>query len=1049
MHRVDKALFSLLLSFLILLGFSSYSPALTPPVNSYLSLINESLISPLKVAVDHAGNVYVADMTTRMVTVFDSVTGQKKFAIASSDVPRSVAVDYQGRILVGYMNDGQPGYVVMYDSAGQGIRMLGAGHGEFVYPVDIAVSYPSGRVHVLDSMSNMVKVFDSNGDHVLLSDGSPFYFGGYGSNNGNSVLSNPGKFWMPTGIAVDNIRQEVLVSDQNNNRVHIFDMNGTFKTAFGKYAAPNAWMTGTDLRGKFGAIKGLTVDNEGRIYVADAAFGHIQVLDRLGNFIVFIGAPGYGPGQMYVPYDVVIDNLQRLIVIDPYVRRVTLFKIDAGPAMPNVAPAIPVPSAPLMDAILTTPMPILSVENSKDLNNDVLAYRFEIDTSSLFASGSLITLTVPAGPISTSLQLPELPQGTYFWRVRAEEASTPEHLASDWSDVRTFTVYLNKPPSVPQPVSPSAGSILTTPNPTLAANNSTDPNNDTLVYKFQIDTSSSFTSGSLISLIVSAGATSTSVQLPALPQGSYFWRVRAEEASTLDHLTSDWSGVGTFDIYLNKPPTVPTNLTPDMDSRVKKTDSFGWKVSTDPDTGDDISYVLEVADQTSFENVLITQPGLASATFSIDTLVARVELKPDMRYLWRVRAVDNHGASSAWSSTASFIFTQTRLFVNSVPAGASVYLDGNYSYLGTYLGETGSSHPAMVDLRPGRHVVRIEKAGYFGYYKSIVVSDGGSYTLEAILQNDVIGKRTFKGALRDNLGAAIGGEKRGIPAAKPFMVDWNNDGRKDLLLGSGDGRVYLYINVGTDVSPVFRLSPEHQQGVITQVTKRAVPFVVDWDNDGRKDLLVGSGDGMVWMYLNHGSDESPSFAKPAPLTVNNVPIRVRGNAAPFVVDWNGDRKKDLLVGENSGGVRLFINKGFDSSPVLTLAKDVIQGASTQQHKTLEAVPRNAVPFVCDWNMDGRKDLLVGTTKGLQLYLNTSSNIAPVFDAVGTVSLGNGDIAPLALDLENDGYPDMLVGVDNGHIHYYPFRKMTGDPQNAFIKSSGKSVTKGDALYNWW
>jgi hypothetical protein len=38
----------------------------------------------------------------------------------------------------------------------------------------------------------------------------------------------------------------------------------------------------------------------------------------------------------------------------------------------------------------------------------------------------------------------------------------------------------------------------------------------------------------------------------------------------------------------------------------------------------------------------------------------------------------------------------------------------------------------------------------------------------------------------------------------PSVVDWNNDGKKDLLVGQFDqGRVWLYLNRGTDASPVF------------------------------------------------------------------------------------------------------------------------------------------------------------------------------------------------------------------------------------------------------
>jgi hypothetical protein len=40
-----------------------------------------------------------------------------------------------------------------------------------------------------------------------------------------------------------------------------------------------------------------------------------------------------------------------------------------------------------------------------------------------------------------------------------------------------------------------------------------------------------------------------------------------------------------------------------------------------------------------------------------------------------------------------------------------------------------------------------------------------------------------------------------------------------------------------------------------------------------------------------------------------------GYSAPFVVDWNGDGKKDLLVGQKDlGKIRLYVNQGPDAAP---------------------------------------------------------------------------------------------------------------------------------------
>ena len=40
-------------------------------------------------------------------------------------------------------------------------------------------------------------------------------------------------------------------------------------------------------------------------------------------------------------------------------------------------------------------------------------------------------------------------------------------------------------------------------------------------------------------------------------------------------------------------------------------------------------------------------------------------------------------------------------------------------------------------------------------------------------------------------------------ASSVTTVDWNSDGKKDLIVGEGDGYVWFFANTGTDVDPVF------------------------------------------------------------------------------------------------------------------------------------------------------------------------------------------------------------------------------------------------------
>jgi hypothetical protein len=65
-----------------------------------------------------------------------------------------------------------------------------------------------------------------------------------------------------------------------------------------------------------------------------------------------------------------------------------------------------------------------------------------------------------------------------------------------------------------------------------------------------------------------------------------------------------------------------------------------------------------------------------------------------------------------------------------------------------------------------------------------------------------------------------------------------------------------------------------------------------------------------------GDDASPILGKATPIADGKSPIDVTvGHAAPLVVDWDGDGKKDLLVGQfGDGKLRIYLNKGTDAEP---------------------------------------------------------------------------------------------------------------------------------------
>ncbi len=120
-----------------------------------------------------------------------------------------------------------------------------------------------------------------------------------------------------------------------------------------------------------------------------------------------------------------------------------------------------------------------------------------------------------------------------------------------------------------------------------------------------------------------------------------------------------------------------------------------------------------------------------------------------------------------------------------------------------------------------------------------------------------------------------GGDGRG--RTKVQVVDWDGDGRLDLVLGVGPqpgsaflgGYVLLCLNVGSNDRPVFRRPVPllfDGQGAPLDLGGRhtADPAVVDWDGDGRWEMVVGSDQGFLWYFKpeHFGAPATPGAPVP-------------------------------------------------------------------------------------------------------------------------------------------------------------------------------------------
>jgi len=136
---------------------------------------------------------------------------------------------------------------------------------------------------------------------------SATYAGKWGSTG-----TGDGQFDSPLYLALDG-SGNVHVGDYDNERIQVFDSDGTFLRKWGSQGSGN---------GEFEGAFGLDVDGNGDVYVADIRNDRVQVFTSAGAFVRTWGAEGSGDGDLNGPTDVVLDGSGNVYVTDRYNNRI-------------------------------------------------------------------------------------------------------------------------------------------------------------------------------------------------------------------------------------------------------------------------------------------------------------------------------------------------------------------------------------------------------------------------------------------------------------------------------------------------------------------------------------------------------------------------------------------------------------------------------------------------------------------------------------------------------------------------------------------------------
>ena len=310
------------------------------------------LNNPTGVALDAAGNIYIADFYNGRIRKVD--THGIITTVAGDGGPTTeaqfygatrLAVDAAGNIYVAdrYNNrirrvdtsgiittvagNGSPGY------AGDGGPALEA---ELNSPTGVAID-ASGNLYIADSFNYRLRRVDTRGTITTMAGNGTLSYAGDGGPAIGAELNDP------AGMALD-FSGNLYFADSHNYRICRVDTCGTISTVAGNGSRGYAGDGGPATAAELSDPAGIALDADFNLYIADSTNSRIRKVDRDGNITTVagdgtIGNTGDGgpatTARLFWPAGVAVDHAGNFYIADTGNNRIR--KVDTSGIITTVA----------------------------------------------------------------------------------------------------------------------------------------------------------------------------------------------------------------------------------------------------------------------------------------------------------------------------------------------------------------------------------------------------------------------------------------------------------------------------------------------------------------------------------------------------------------------------------------------------------------------------------------------------------------------------------------------------------------------------------------